>query len=316
MHAPSQPDPAGLPRPVFGKPLSRDEIVGTVRCTGCRGELPYRLSDVGGHLVCPSCGRTGIRVGDSLLDPLANVPLQRPATFSVLLSPGRRHGGFGLSTLCFLSLAGLGLVASLVFTVQRSLIAYPGWLNLDRVAAVEGLHTDETEAGAATIELPPEPPTITLDAIEQLLEWEDLREAFVQAQVWQQMLQDFGVPEADPRLLRLAEIIRQLSDQFRPRPTPPPACLAEFRKLLDRLREALVAKDLNSGRELMVRAETLYEAHSAELSVYSRSYLVIRDRLRYLELIHEGRQRIVEHLANAEKAAPAGETAGSCRVDC
>jgi hypothetical protein len=298
---PPPPVPPRPPRRVFGKPLQQDRIVGTIRCPGCSGDLPYRLSDVGGCLNCPGCGRAGILVGASLLEDPEEPAQQRPADYRVFLPPPVRATGLRRRLCSLWGLVALGLVASLLFTAQRAIILHPGWLNFESVSTRAGLLGADADGGTEADDAASEPPAITFEAIEALLDRQDLRKALVQAQVWQQVLRDFGVPETDPRSIRLAEIIRQWSEQFRPRLAPPPACLAQFRELLDRLLDALLAKEWNVIRELMAQADALYEAHTSELAVYSRSYLVLRDRFRQMELLREGRERIGEHLSEAER---------------
>ena len=298
----SPPPPASNSPLVFGRALPRENIVGQVRCPRCDHVLPYRLCDIGNRIACPQCRRKVIRVGDSLLgDAPQGVPLRPQSEFLVLLPATKHRMRHLLRPFVMLGVLVIGVLVGGAVTLQSPLRAHPSWLDLDQVATRGGRVTDATEDPSERLSLELEAPDITLECIEGLLDWDDLREALVQAQVWQQMLRDFGAPEVDPRLIRLAELIDRLSEQFRPRAAPPPPYLAEFRQLLNEVRQALLDQDLAAVRAGMERAEQLYDAHPEELAVYSRSYLVIRDRFRQLELVQEGRQQIGQHLADADQ---------------
>lgn len=287
---------------VFGRPLPQEQIIGQVHCPRCNHLLPYRLSDLGKRIACSQCRQKTIRVGDSLLDDAPQrVHLQNASEFLVLM-PAKKHCLRQLlRPTVMLAVIVIGAFVGGAVTRQNSFETQPSWFDLDQVATRGGIVTDATEDPSQRLQLDLEPPDITLESIGALLDWDDLRKALVQAQVWQQLLRDFGAPEADPRLIRLTELIDQLSEQFRPRPTPPPAYLVEFRQLLNAIRQALLDQDLAAVRAAMARAEQLYQEHPEELAVYSRSYLVIRDRFRQLELVQEGRQQIVQHLADADQ---------------
>jgi hypothetical protein len=149
--------------------------------------------------------------------------------------------------------------------------------------------------------LPPSPPEINLEAIEGLLGWHDARAALVQAQTWQQVLLDFAVPASDPRLVRLAKLIKQLEERTAAKPVPPPACVEDFRRTLQALREALNAKDLDVAKTAVERADTLFRHHPQELTHYGRSLLTLKSRYAQLVREREGRSRIRVLLGEAEQ---------------
>jgi hypothetical protein len=288
-----------LRRSVFAGRRRHDEMIGAVACPACHRDVPFRLQDVGGTVNCPECQHTGIRIGSTLLDETGfDHQASDSQALGVLLFPKRwqtrRAVSAGIVGLLFAAALGAGLA----FTPSDRLFLNQGWFTWQAVDTAAPQQATSTAPGE-TESLPAAPPEITLDAVEQLLEANDLQESLVQAQVWQQMLRDFGVPDSDPRLLRLASIIRQLTERFRPQPGPPPAYLTEFRQALKELREAVIAQDVASGRKILARAQALFDAHSSALAPYSRSYLALKQVFEQLELRKEGRDKIRDLLTTA-----------------
>lgn len=287
-------------RNVFGSRLRPDQVVGRVTCPHCRRELQYRLGNVGGAIDCPACHYSGIRIGQNLLDTRDKARSADEPPIGVLIFPKRWQPRRMAAALVVMLLITAAAGGGFAFTLSGRLLLSQGWLGFQTVetqSALPATSTAEVDASELTIS----PPEITLDAIERLLEAEDLRQSLVQAQVWQQMLRDFGADESEPRLLRLTTIIQKLTEQFRQRPGPPPAYLTEFRDLLKKLRDAVIAEDLASARTALASLETLLEAHSAELAAYGRSYLALKQRFSQLERRQEGRGTIRRLLAAADQ---------------
>ncbi|MBW3598417.1 MAG: transposase [Planctomycetes bacterium] len=291
---------SAVARSIFAAPLGAADVAGSVSCPHCGKEVPYRLSEVGGMVACPACGEKSIRVGQSLLDevgPPRRAVLDAPYSVLLVQHPwfSRRSFAAGVT----LALAIVSLSVAWVLAPPGSLVLHAGWLTWDPLAAESG----RLPPGTAEVDgdLPLPPPDITLEAVEQLLERDDLRDALVQAQVWRQMLLDFNIRHSDPRLVRLEEIIVHLREQLKPGPTPPPAFFKEFRAALDDLREAVTRQDLAGGRTALARAQALFEQHPDELAIYGRSFQAIKHRFTQLELVQEGRAQIAKLLEDAER---------------
>jgi hypothetical protein len=183
----------------------------------------------------------------------------------------------------------------------------PGW---ERPVVAPVPESNETpDAGprkpAPQADAPAQPPEpeITLQEIEQLLQRTDTRAALIDAQIWQQLLTDHGVPESDSRRRRLAEVIQVLTERLTPKPSPPPAFLAAFRGLVQQLYEALLRENLPAARQAAQGAEALFNKHPKELAPYSPRYLALMAKLRQLELRDEGFRKIEQLLAQAQKLA-------------
>jgi hypothetical protein len=302
MNTPSHPEPQpGSSGSVFGKSITPQDVLGHLPCPSCTHAIAYTAQQIGTLTNCPKCGGTAIRVGHSLVEemrPEKRAVLAKP---TAVLAPRRpwlnRHTlGFASMLLLF----GLALTAAAVLTSSQTVSLSSGWLTWKSVSARSGeMPVGTAESEAARGALPP--PEITLEQIEQLMTQADMREALVQAQVWQQMLRDFGIPNDDHRLRRLAELIAYFTEQLKPKPTPPPAYLGEFRRALDDLREALRAENLASARAALAIAEAIFKVHGDELAMFSRSYLALKQRFGQLELIQEGKQRISELLTTADQ---------------
>ena len=284
---------------VFGSPRDADKLVGTVPCPNCEAEIAYRLRSVGELVHCPHCKRANVRIGSTLLEPARQQDDTDDAPPPAVMVFPRARGRFRLLVLAPMLVVAL-LVASDWFTSARVIITYKRWLGLDTVSTRLSEAEGTPRVGTFTEEhLPPPPEEITLEAIEQLLRIENPREALVQAQLWQQLLRDFRVPESDPRLQRLAAIIKELSRQLTPESPSPPAFLEEFRQALQQLRTALISEDLSAARNALRRAEDVFNAHAEELAHFGRSLLALRQRLARLELLHEGQQQVRDLLERA-----------------
>jgi hypothetical protein len=150
---------------------------------------------------------------------------------------------------------------------------------------------------------PPKPREITLEDIEQLLEVKEGLKALAEAQVLLQVLIDQGVPENDPRLVRLRQIIHMLEARLTPSPAHPSAITTQFRGILDRLRKSLTKRDLASATQAGNQAKDLLQQHPQELDRFAQSYQILMGILRELQSREQGVQEIEELLAKAKQLA-------------
>lgn len=287
-------DNGATPSGVFGARRDRAAVVGHIPCPSCGYRIPFTLSQVGRDVDCPQCGSRSLRVGDSLIENTTHAPLQAP-TLVVMSKPPRS----GL-TLKSLSMTVCAIVAFGGAIVLTSAGAGRGRLGWSSVAVREG----KMPVGTAEIEtsnLKADAPEITLEAINALLEQENLQAALVQAQVWQQMLRDFGAAEDDQRLIRLEQVIEKLSVKLAPAPVPPPAFFEQFRRAMADLRKALMAEDVPAATRALGTAEGLFTSHPDELEPYGASLLSLKQRYSQMELLYTGRERIRKLLVQAEE---------------
>lgn len=144
------------------------------------------------------------------------------------------------------------------------------------------------------------PDEINLEAIVELLGWDDALAALQQAESWQQVLRDFGIDDSDARMTKLAEVIEKLRQRTKTTQVQPP-CIAEFRKQLQALRNALKAKDLAAARAAIARLDGLFRKNQEHLAHYGRSLLTLKARYEQLVRIQEGPAAIRRILEQANQ---------------
>ena len=287
------------------------QVVGEETCL-CGAKIPVRVEDYGSSVYCPSCG-TEIQVGGTLQegkyrtaqevkDEAKSIPVRKPR-LRLIRSP-------------------LGAAAMLLVIASAAVGGYLLWRNRAAVAElVGGLPLPRELAGPGEVprgyrppgtgnpeqeqEIDTEPdPEITLELIERMLKDSEDLEALVQAQIWQEALREQEAPNDDPRLVRLAEAIEKLQEKLAPKPEGPPACVAEFRRVVQALADALRRKpvDIAAARDAFQEAERLLREHGDDLAPHSHRFLMLKKLLETEEARAGGVKRIDDWFDKAEKA--------------
>lgn len=289
-------------------------IVGEETCL-CGAEIPVCVEDYGGTVYCPSCAAE-IQVGGTLRGGKYRVAREETQDDSQgKPTPGGKrrirwlHSPLGLAAM---SLVALSAAAGGYFTWQHPQAV------LDVVRVVSPWRQPSgAELPPPRAPAPPDPlealPTeiepdheITLESIESLRSRPDPIEALVQARVWHEALHQQGASEDDERLAALAEVIEMLTAKLAPQAEGPPVELAEFRRLVQAIAEALKSGDLGAARKALDGAEGYLEQHADELTPHCGRYLQLASRVRSEEARHSGADRIGALLAKAEEALKAG----------
>jgi hypothetical protein len=174
----------------------------------------------------------------------------------------------------------------------------------DNAPATADAPATTTQANAVAADDPAD--TVTLEQIEALLSANDKRAALIDAEVWQQLLADRGLPSHEARRKRLEEVIAVLVEELTSKPPPPNPTIQAFRELLDRLHKALAAEQLAEARQLSEQATALFEANAQALAPFSRRLHVQQARLKQLEAKIEGLAAIEGRLRQALDEAQAG----------
>jgi hypothetical protein len=307
-----------------GAVKAEDQIVGEETCL-CGHRVAVRVADYGSSVYCPACN-TEIRVGQTLAEGKYVVARRAPdesapqvAVRKSRLRPLRSP----LSLLAIFVVFG-ALLSGIYLNWER-----PGLFSMIRESDEEAALTaqpgtgplggaprpeEQTATPASPRKRPSPPPPaplkVTQEMIEGLLKRPDLSEALVDAQIWQETLRDQGAPNEDPRRVRLAAVTKAILEKLSPPPGPPPH-LAEFRKLVDALAQALQAgnkaENLAEARKAFEAAEAYFEAHKESLVPYAQRLVMLRSWLRELESVLEGVTLVRKWLDEAARAAAADD---------
>ena len=182
---------------------------------------------------------------------------------------------------------------------------WASWLHRDAEVAKDDLRLTELSALIAELEIRMAPP-ITLEMIEKLARSDKPDEGNIQAQMWQESLDDQKLPPNDVRLERLDEIVKQFQAALT-KPKPPPAYVAQFNDLVQKLADFLKDKNLSEARKAADEADKLLQQHPYDLASVGRRLLTLKRRLVEQEGMVHGVRDIGDKLRQAEAALLAGK---------
>ncbi len=137
---------------------------------------------------------------------------------------------------------------------------------------------------------------ITLEAIEQLRQSNDLEQSLVQARLWESTLIARSTPSIDARMTRLKEIIFEIANEIAPLADAASQTESDCEALLEQFTEQLSANELESAKLTAEQAHALLDTFPEDLARFRKRLALLERRLDRLQQSEKAVSELMQEL--------------------